>query len=146
MVLSEVLSHLVEERAIWLMNRKGCSSLNLGTSSHHRILTNICSIFHTEALKFFKKQLSSYEQSEILGYTELWFLGLEAEKLHMAPEKFSKTSFDDEHGSYMKVMGQGFVETGFGVWGLGTRDSMERKRAWGILQHLVPVYLKFWVS
>ncbi|XDA75117.1 hypothetical protein R6Z07F_005342 [Ovis aries] len=57
-----------------------------------------------EALKFFKKQLSSYEQSEILGYTELWFLGLEAEKLHMAPEKFSKTSFDDEHGSYMKVL------------------------------------------
>ena len=99
----------------------------LGTSSHHRILTNICSIFHTEALKFFKKQLSSYEQSEILGYTELWFLGLEAEKLHMAPEKFSKTSFDDEHGSYMKVMGQGVVETGFGGWGLGTRDSLERK-------------------
>ncbi|KAG8509051.1 Dual specificity tyrosine-phosphorylation-regulated kinase 4, partial [Galemys pyrenaicus] len=57
-----------------------------------------------EALKFFKNQLSSYEQSEILGYTELWFLGLEAEKLHMAPENFSKTSYDDEHGSYMKVL------------------------------------------
>ncbi|XP_072810527.1 dual specificity tyrosine-phosphorylation-regulated kinase 4 isoform X3 [Vicugna pacos] len=57
-----------------------------------------------EALKFFKNQLSSYEQSEILGYTELWFLGLDAEKLHMAPAKFSKTSFDDEHGSYMKVL------------------------------------------
>ncbi|XP_029810188.1 dual specificity tyrosine-phosphorylation-regulated kinase 4 isoform X1 [Suricata suricatta] len=57
-----------------------------------------------EALKFFKNQLSSYEQSEILGYTELWFLGLEAKKLHVTPEKFSKTSFDDEHGSYMKVL------------------------------------------
>nr|XP_031300150.1 dual specificity tyrosine-phosphorylation-regulated kinase 4 [Camelus dromedarius] len=57
-----------------------------------------------EALKFFKNQLSSYEQSEILGYTELWFLGLDAEKLHMAPAKFSKTSFDDEHGYYMKVL------------------------------------------
>uniref|UniRef100_A0A9L0KAX3 Dual specificity tyrosine-phosphorylation-regulated kinase 4 n=1 Tax=Equus asinus TaxID=9793 RepID=A0A9L0KAX3_EQUAS len=57
-----------------------------------------------EALKFFKNQLSSYEQSEILGYTELWFLGLEAEKLHMAPERFSKTSFDDDHGSYRKVL------------------------------------------
>ncbi|XP_077025858.1 dual specificity tyrosine-phosphorylation-regulated kinase 4 isoform X2 [Tamandua tetradactyla] len=57
-----------------------------------------------EALKFFKNQLSSYEQSEILGYTELWFLGLEAEKLKVAPEKFSKTSFDDEHGSYIKVL------------------------------------------
>uniref|UniRef100_A0A7N5P083 dual-specificity kinase n=1 Tax=Ailuropoda melanoleuca TaxID=9646 RepID=A0A7N5P083_AILME len=57
-----------------------------------------------EALRFFKNQLSSYEQSEILGYTELWFLGLEAEKLHVTPEKFSKTSFDDEHGSYLKVL------------------------------------------
>ncbi|XP_073932338.1 dual specificity tyrosine-phosphorylation-regulated kinase 4 isoform X1 [Castor canadensis] len=57
-----------------------------------------------EALKFFKNQLSPYEQSEILGYKELWFLGLEAEKLNVPPEKFSATSFDDEHGSYMKVL------------------------------------------
>ncbi|XP_058138594.1 dual specificity tyrosine-phosphorylation-regulated kinase 4 isoform X1 [Dasypus novemcinctus] len=57
-----------------------------------------------EALKFFKNQLSSYEQSEVLGYTEVWFLGLEAEKLKVAPEKLSKSSFDDEHGSYMKVL------------------------------------------
>uniref|UniRef100_A0A2K5R8R8 dual-specificity kinase n=1 Tax=Cebus imitator TaxID=2715852 RepID=A0A2K5R8R8_CEBIM len=57
-----------------------------------------------EALKLFKNQLSPYEQSEILGYTELWFLGLEAKKLNVAPKKFSKTSFDDEHGSYLKVL------------------------------------------
>ena len=64
-------------------------------------------ILTTEALKFFKNQLSPYEQSEILGYSELWFLGLEAKKLNVVPEKFSKTSFDDEHGSYMKVLGYG---------------------------------------
>ncbi|XP_021090967.2 dual specificity tyrosine-phosphorylation-regulated kinase 4 [Mesocricetus auratus] len=57
-----------------------------------------------EALKFFKNQLSPYEQSEILGYSELWFLGLEAKKLKVSPDKFSKASFDDEHGSYMKVL------------------------------------------
>ncbi|KAF6118386.1 dual specificity tyrosine phosphorylation regulated kinase 4 [Phyllostomus discolor] len=57
-----------------------------------------------EALRCFRNQLSSYEQSEILGYAELWFLGLEAKKFHVASEKFSKTSFDDEHGSYMKVL------------------------------------------
>ncbi|XP_071467513.1 dual specificity tyrosine-phosphorylation-regulated kinase 4-like isoform X4 [Marmota flaviventris] len=57
-----------------------------------------------EALKNFKSKLSPYEQSEILGYTELWSLGLDAEKLNVAPEKFSKTSFDDEHGSYLKVL------------------------------------------
>lgn len=80
---------------IWALGRSPCR-LNLTDYS----------VFHTEALKFFKNQLSSYEQSEILGYTELWFLGLEAEKLHMAPERFSKTSFDDDHGSYRKVMGK----------------------------------------
>nr|XP_017506401.2 dual specificity tyrosine-phosphorylation-regulated kinase 4 [Manis javanica] len=58
----------------------------------------------SEALKFFKNRLSSYEQSEILGYTELWFLGLDAEKLPATPGKLNKTSFDDEHGSYMKVL------------------------------------------
>ncbi|XP_037060025.1 dual specificity tyrosine-phosphorylation-regulated kinase 4 [Peromyscus leucopus] len=57
-----------------------------------------------EALKFFKNQLSPYEQSEILGYSELWYLGLEAQKLKVMPEKFSKTSFDDDHGSYLKVL------------------------------------------
>ncbi|XP_021487424.1 dual specificity tyrosine-phosphorylation-regulated kinase 4 [Meriones unguiculatus] len=57
-----------------------------------------------EALKYFKNQLSSYEQNEILGYSELWFLGLEAKKLKVAPEKFSKTCFDDESGSYVKVL------------------------------------------
>ncbi|XP_069346566.1 dual specificity tyrosine-phosphorylation-regulated kinase 4 isoform X1 [Eulemur rufifrons] len=57
-----------------------------------------------EALKCFKKQLSAYEQSEILGYAEVWFLGLEAQKLNVAAEKFNKTCFDDEHGSYMKVL------------------------------------------
>lgn len=62
--------------------------------------------------------MSSYEQSEILGYTELWFLGLEAEKLHVTPEKFSRTSFDDEHGSYIKVMGESVIETAQ-VWGWG---------------------------
>ncbi|XP_060046232.1 dual specificity tyrosine-phosphorylation-regulated kinase 4 isoform X2 [Erinaceus europaeus] len=86
------------------------------TSFHSSVKTQDCKVEEkpsrkhkvpltaTEALKFFKNQLSPYEQSEILGYTELWFLGLEAEKLHVTPEKFSKTSFDDEHGSYMKVL------------------------------------------
>ncbi|KAM8804031.1 dual specificity tyrosine-phosphorylation-regulated kinase 4 [Rhynchonycteris naso] len=57
-----------------------------------------------EALRCFRNQLSSYEQSEILGYTELWFLGLGAQKLKVSPEKFGKMSFDDAHGSYIKVL------------------------------------------
>lgn len=33
----------------------------------------------------------------------------------MIPEKFSKTSFDDEHGSYVKVLGYGNA-VGMWVW------------------------------
>ncbi|XP_023559505.1 dual specificity tyrosine-phosphorylation-regulated kinase 4 [Octodon degus] len=58
----------------------------------------------SEALTYYKNQLSLYEQREILGYTELWFLGLEAKKLNVDAEKFSKTSFDDDHGCYLKVL------------------------------------------
>lgn len=75
-----------------------------GANAHMTQLSWRC-FSHTEALKFFKNQLSPYEQSEILGYSELWFLGLEAKKLNVIPEKSSKISFDDEHGSYMKVLG-----------------------------------------
>jgi hypothetical protein len=94
-------------------------------------LTDNCHVFFTEALKFFKNQLSPYEQSEILGYKELWFLGLEAEKLNIPPEKFSATSFDDEHGSYMKVLVGGGGH--WNSWVLETRDSVEKtKKSEGI--------------
>lgn len=40
----------------------------------------------------------------------------------MVPEKFSKTSFDDEHGSYVKVLGYRNSErlgyrNDMGIWG-----------------------------
>lgn len=108
------------------MTWKGCHRLHPGQIPCRLNLTHNCSVFHTEALKLFKNQLSPYEQSEILGYAELWFLGLEAKKLDMAPEKFSKTSFDDEHGFYLKVMGVGAMGT---CRGPGTRGSLERKKA-----------------
>ncbi|XP_056655119.1 dual specificity tyrosine-phosphorylation-regulated kinase 4 isoform X2 [Monodelphis domestica] len=94
---------------------------NLGLPSDIKISSNLCSpsqnfkseeimtsykfpLTAAEALKHFKNQLSVYERNEVLGYTELWFLGLEAQKLDVLPEKHSKTSFDDEHGSYIKVL------------------------------------------
>lgn len=48
----------------------------------------------------------------------------------MAPEKFSKTSFDDEHGSYLKVMREEVMVTS---GGLGAIESMERKAKGDIL-------------
>ncbi|KFQ30862.1 Dual specificity tyrosine-phosphorylation-regulated kinase 4, partial [Merops nubicus] len=57
-----------------------------------------------EALKYFRNQLTVYEQKEIFNYTELWFLGLEAKKIEGLPETQNNNCYDDEHGSYLKVL------------------------------------------
>ncbi|XP_009936770.2 dual specificity tyrosine-phosphorylation-regulated kinase 4 isoform X2 [Opisthocomus hoazin] len=57
-----------------------------------------------EALKNFRNQLTVYEQKEIFNYTELWFLGLEAKKIEGLPETQNNNCYDDEHGSYLKVL------------------------------------------
>ncbi|XP_030334800.1 dual specificity tyrosine-phosphorylation-regulated kinase 4 [Strigops habroptila] len=58
----------------------------------------------SEALKNFRNHLTVYEQKEILNYTELWFLGLEAKKIEGLPETQNNNCYDDEHGSYLKVL------------------------------------------
>ncbi|XP_067387061.1 dual specificity tyrosine-phosphorylation-regulated kinase 4 [Emydura macquarii macquarii] len=57
-----------------------------------------------EALKYFRSQLTVYEQEEILSYAELWFLGLEAKKIEGLPETQNNNCYDDEHGTYIKVL------------------------------------------
>lgn len=62
--------------------------------------------FNSEALKYFRNQLTVYEQEEILNYAELWFLGLEAKKIEGLPETQNNNCYDDEHGTYIKVRGK----------------------------------------
>ncbi|XP_033003927.1 dual specificity tyrosine-phosphorylation-regulated kinase 4 [Lacerta agilis] len=57
-----------------------------------------------EALKHFKSQLTMYEQREIKEYRELWYLGLGAKKIEGYPDAENNSSFDDDHGSYKKVL------------------------------------------
>uniref|UniRef100_A0A8B9UN54 dual-specificity kinase n=1 Tax=Anas zonorhyncha TaxID=75864 RepID=A0A8B9UN54_9AVES len=58
----------------------------------------------SEALKNFRNQLTVYEQKEIFNYPELWFLGLEAKKIEGLPEAQNNSCYDDENGSYLKVL------------------------------------------
>ncbi|XP_061493869.1 dual specificity tyrosine-phosphorylation-regulated kinase 4 [Rhineura floridana] len=58
----------------------------------------------TEALKHFKNQLTLYEQREIKEYRELWFLGLGAKKIEGYADAENNSSYDDDHGSYKKVL------------------------------------------
>jgi hypothetical protein len=47
--------------------------------------------------------LSGYEQTEILDYPEIYFLGLEAKKVEGTPGGAANNGYDDESGSYIKV-------------------------------------------
>lgn len=55
------------------------------------------------AISLYGKNLTSFERQEIDGYSEIWFLGLEAEKIHGVPGAPLNAGYDDEHGSYLKV-------------------------------------------
>jgi hypothetical protein len=57
----------------------------------------------TEALKLYRNRLSGFEQSEILDYSEVWFLGLEAKKIEGLQGAAQNNGYDDENGSYIKV-------------------------------------------
>ena len=58
----------------------------------------------TAALKVFKDKLTPYEQKEILEYPEIWFLGLEGQKIEGVPGAPQNCGYDDENGSYHKVL------------------------------------------
>ena len=57
----------------------------------------------TEALKLYRGKLTAFEQTEILDYPEIWFLGLEAKKIEGEPGSAQNNGYDDENGSYVKV-------------------------------------------
>lgn len=52
--------------------------------------------FSTEAIKYYGNRLTEYEKMEIEKYPEIWYLGLDACKIH-------GEDFDDDNGSYNKV-------------------------------------------
>ncbi|XP_035825986.1 dual specificity tyrosine-phosphorylation-regulated kinase 4 [Aplysia californica] len=57
-----------------------------------------------EALKLYRSKLSAFEQTEILDYPEIYFLGLEAKKIEGVPGGAQNNGYDDENGSYIKVL------------------------------------------
>ncbi|CAL8360561.1 unnamed protein product [Lota lota] len=58
----------------------------------------------TDALKHFHERLSEFEQEEIADYAEVWFLGLGSQKTEGSLSAPQNSGFDDEHGSYIRVL------------------------------------------
>ncbi|KAG9353465.1 hypothetical protein JZ751_018064, partial [Albula glossodonta] len=59
-----------------------------------------------EALKYFQDKLTRWEQKEILDFTEIWYLGLGAEKKEPPEnsEEDSSSHYDDAKGIYTPVL------------------------------------------
>ncbi|CAF2040933.1 unnamed protein product [Rotaria magnacalcarata] len=53
----------------------------------------------SEALSYYGDKLTEFEKNEIFDFNEIYFLGLEAEKISATNVK----DYDDENGSYMKM-------------------------------------------
>ncbi|XP_073724755.1 dual specificity tyrosine-phosphorylation-regulated kinase 4 isoform X1 [Misgurnus anguillicaudatus] len=58
----------------------------------------------TTALKHFQSQLTEYEREEIMDYSEIWYLGLDTKKIEGTQGSPQNSGYDDEHGSYIKVL------------------------------------------
>ncbi|KOC60582.1 Dual specificity tyrosine-phosphorylation-regulated kinase 2 [Habropoda laboriosa] len=57
-----------------------------------------------EALKYFGSKLTEFERAEIEKYSEIWYLGLSAAKIHGEEGSSQNGGYDDEYGSYNKIL------------------------------------------
>lgn len=64
-------------------------------------------------LKLYGDRLSEWERTEVRKYPEIWFLGLEANKVQARSNLPNNCGFDDENGSYNKVSIKKIMYDGF---------------------------------
>lgn len=57
-----------------------------------------------EALLYYGSRLSSHERTEVSQFREVWYLGLDASKVDCEDGASQNGGYDDETGSYIKVM------------------------------------------
>ncbi|XP_067937121.1 dual specificity tyrosine-phosphorylation-regulated kinase 4-like [Watersipora subatra] len=62
-----------------------------------------------DALKQFRNRLTEYEQTEILEYPEIWYLGLDSQKVQGRIESAQNHGYDDDNGTYVKTIGDHMV-------------------------------------
>ncbi|XP_033210211.1 DYRK-family kinase pom1-like isoform X2 [Belonocnema kinseyi] len=57
-----------------------------------------------EATKFYGSKITEFERAEIEKYSEIWYLGLSACKIHGEEGASQNGGYDDDNGSYNKVL------------------------------------------
>ncbi|KAM9815125.1 dual specificity tyrosine-phosphorylation-regulated kinase 4 isoform X1 [Syngnathus typhle] len=58
----------------------------------------------TDSVNTFQDRLTDFEKEEIMDYSEIWFLGLGAQKIEASQSAPQNSGYDDEHGSYIRVL------------------------------------------
>jgi dual specificity tyrosine-phosphorylation-regulated kinase 2/3/4 len=76
---------------------------NQGTTNNNRE-NNGFPMTPTDALKLYGNRLTEFEKNEIEKYSKIWYLGLNACKIHGEPGGSQNCGYDDESGSYIKVL------------------------------------------
>lgn len=57
-----------------------------------------------QANKYYGTKLTEFEKAEIEKYSEIWYLGLQACKIHGEEGASQNGGYDDDNGSYNKVL------------------------------------------
>ncbi|XP_041935193.1 dual specificity tyrosine-phosphorylation-regulated kinase 4-like [Alosa sapidissima] len=78
--------------------------VNSRTSAGHYNGAKSLPLTPREALKIFRDKLSEFEQEEIINFPEIYFLGLDAQKIEAIKGAPQNNGFDDENGMYIKVL------------------------------------------
>ncbi|XP_050306574.1 dual specificity tyrosine-phosphorylation-regulated kinase 4 isoform X2 [Anthonomus grandis grandis] len=85
-------------------------TINNNTHKNHHEVTNnnkeevSFPLTPTEALRLYGNRLTEYEKTEIEKYSKIWYLGLNACKIHGENMGSQNGGYDDESGSYNKVL------------------------------------------
>lgn len=80
------------------------SSNNNSSSSASEIEQKPVPMSPSEALKYHGTGLTDYEKAEIEKYPEVYYLGLDACKINAKPGSALNSGYDDDNGSYNKVI------------------------------------------
>lgn len=60
-------------------------------------------LLFSETIKYYGSRLTQFERTELEKYPEIWYLGLDACKIHGEEGLSQNGGYDDDNGSYNKV-------------------------------------------
>lgn len=87
------------------VDKSNAKNANNSTSNNiHEVYPGKLPMTPQEALKYYGYRLPEFERAEIEKYSEIWYLGLSANKIHGEEGASQNGGYDDENGSYNKVL------------------------------------------